>query len=241
MSVVWRIERFDSVVSTQDTVFARARESAREGFVVHADIQEAGRGRHGREWVSKPGNLFLSLLLRPSCELQMVGQLSLLTGLALFEAMAKFCGSESLSLKWPNDVLLGNDKCAGILLETDVTSDGGALDFVVIGVGVNIAHAPMGAKLCDYSDNIDVVSFRNLFLEKFSYLYQQWQNDGFETIRTEWLLHAHPRDIALSVKIGERLEKGFFHDIDAFGNLRLKDETGALKTITAGDVYVTGD
>ena len=235
----WTLETHDSIPSTQDIIKDHAHAGAPEGTAVQALEQLCGHGRHGRTWDSPKGNLYLSFLLRPECGASMVGQVSLLVALALAQVIERY--TDQVRLKWPNDVMLDGRKCAGILLETELGTDD-SVQWVAIGTGVNIAGAPQGVRLCDYiRDDIDVNTFRDAFLAAFGDLYVRWQEDGFEALRAAWLSRAHPLGSAVSVKVGEQLEKGFFHDIDAQGNLRLQSENGAIKTITAGDVYLYDD
>lgn len=237
MSLDWVIEAHKSVQSTQDIVMEAARAGRPEGLVVQADEQTKGRGRHGRVWQSEPGNLFLSILFRPNCSIQNIGQLSLITGLSLVETIGSFVDGEA-SLKWPNDVLLDGKKCAGLLLESELSQAGDA-EWVALGLGVNIVSAPadIGSAISDYIE-IDREVFRDRFLEVMGDNYKHWLSCGFEELRSRWISNAHVQGSTLTVKIGERLEKGSFHDIDAQGNLRLIDGASELKTITSGEVYL---
>ena len=239
MSLDWVIETFDEVPSTQDCVREQAIQGAAEGYCVQAINQTGGRGRHGRVWESQEGNLFLSLLLRPECPARDIGQLSLITGVAVLEAIqtvARKQINEGLTLKWPNDVLLHGDKCAGLLLETELDQSG-TVEWAVLGIGVNVAHAPK-----DYGVSLDLdvspEAFRDAFLGIVARHYQDWLENGFDALRIRWLGYAHIKGQALQVKVGERLENGTFHDIDAFGNLRLKDMEQNIKTISSGEVYL---
>ena len=240
MSLEWVLEEHERVQSTQDVAMQAASDGRAEGFVVQADIQEQGRGRHGRVWQSKTGNLFLSILFRPDCPAMNVGQLSLVAGLSLIETMHHFVDAK-VSLKWPNDVFLDGQKCAGLLLESELKGNGD-VDWVVLGLGVNIVCAPaeIGVALSDYAD-INRSEFQARFLDVMAAHYKEWLEHGFDALRIRWLEQAHPKGSAVTVKIGERLENGSFHDINVQGNLRLIDEAGVLKTITSGEVYVTGD
>jgi len=240
MGLEWNIEGHDEVSSTQDIVIALANDGGSEGMCVKARMQSEGRGRHGREWLSQEGNLFCSFLLRPHCSAQDVGQLSLIAGLSLIQAIEALGAHTTPILKWPNDVLIEQCKCAGILLETAITNDGN-VDWVVLGLGVNIVSAPEGIGYsltqCVEGD-IDADMMLNAFLEAMGRNYAQWQVSGFEQLRQDWLSRAHSKGDALSVKIGEHLVKGMFHDIDANGNLRLEQPDGNLRTIAAGEVYL---
>lgn len=235
----FQIETLESVTSTQDVLKARAVDGAAEGTVIHALRQSAGRGRHGRVWVSEAGNLYLSILLRPSCPVSEIGRISLLTAVALADVIVRYLDDPAvLTLKWPNDLLFDARKGAGILLESDV--DGDRVNWVAVGVGVNLVSAlpDIGDALSSFSAKaLDMSVIRDEFLEAFAALYDL----SFDDIRQKWLGYSYAPGTQIGVKIGERLESGVFHDIDGYGNLRLAQADGSLKTITSGDVYVTGD
>lgn len=232
LGCVWRIETLETVSSTQDIVKKRAVDGHAEGLTVRALAQSAGQGRHGRQWISENGNLYVSLLLRPECAARDAGQLAILTGLAVAKAAGRFISGRGLALKWPNDLLLDGMKCGGILLESGLFPDG-RVDWIVAGIGINTAHAPEGAAAL----GCDANGFLAALLEEFDALYRGWKNDGFEPARRGWLSLAHRPGDFVSVKIGPQFQSGTFHSIDGFGNLILRDADLRLKTITAGDVY----
>jgi BirA family biotin operon repressor/biotin-[acetyl-CoA-carboxylase] ligase len=132
-SWVREIRALDSVGSTNDVLKQAAREGAVEGTVVVAAAQTAGRGRHGRTWISPSGNLFLSILLRPA-DRTLLTLLPLAAGVAVAEALE--AQGATCRLKWPNDVLASGRKLAGILAEA--SSDRAGLDAVVVGIGINV-------------------------------------------------------------------------------------------------------
>jgi BirA family biotin operon repressor/biotin-[acetyl-CoA-carboxylase] ligase len=137
----WRLAVHASLPSTSDLCRALAQHGEPEGLAVLAHQQTGGRGSNGRAWVSPPGNLYLSALLRPPGRAREAGQWSLLAGVALAEAVAALLPTEApLALKWPNDLLLGEAKLAGILIDSSAAE--GRLDWLVIGIGVNLASAP---------------------------------------------------------------------------------------------------
>ena len=237
MSIAWNVETHETLASTQDVVKGMARQGLPEGMAVQALSQTAGKGRHGRVWESNAGNLYLSFLLRPKAAPQSVGQLALLTGLAVGETIQSFMSDPAqLRLKWPNDVLISGRKCAGILLESDVGQG-----WVVAGIGVNISHAPpdIGAHLKDFaSKNFNLTAFREALLVRFDDLYSHWHEEGFGAIRETWLKYAHAAGSPIKVKIGERIEEGSFSGIDEAGSLLMRSKDQALKTITAGEVFI---
>lgn len=127
-----------SIVSTSDRLKALARGGAPEWMVVAADEQSGGRGREGRRWVSPPGGLYLSVLLRP--RFPGVGLLPLAAGVAVAEAADEL--GVPTELKWPNDVLAAGRKLAGILSEA--ASGPAGVEWVVLGIGVNVTLDPAG-------------------------------------------------------------------------------------------------
>lgn len=133
----WQIRWFDEVDSTNTVVRDQARAGAPEGLVVVADHQTAGRGRLDRRWESPPGaNLLASVLLRPACALGDVHLCSAAVALAAADACRDLAGVEP-ALKWPNDLLVGPAKLAGVLAEAEF--EGEALVAVVVGIGINVA------------------------------------------------------------------------------------------------------
>lgn len=122
---------FDSLDSTNRYALDEARRGAPDGLVVVADFQTAGRGRRGRGWVAPPGaSLLVSVLMRPSLPPERTPLVSMACGLAMAEAVGRVAGFTP-ALKWPNDLIVGDRKLAGILAERDG-------DVVVVGVGVNV-------------------------------------------------------------------------------------------------------
>jgi BirA family biotin operon repressor/biotin-[acetyl-CoA-carboxylase] ligase len=122
-----------SIGSTSDRLKALARGGAPEWTVVLADVQTGGRGREGRTWVSPPGGLYLSVLLRPRVE--KVGLLPLVAGVAVAEAAGEL--GVPTELKWPNDVLASGRKLAGILSEA--ASGPAGVEWIALGIGVNVS------------------------------------------------------------------------------------------------------
>lgn len=241
LAIAWAIETYDNVHSTQDIVKGLAELDEPEGKVVQALEQTGGRGRHGRNWISEKGNLYLSVLLRPTCQARHVGQLSILIAVALADTIRLHLKEpEALMLKWPNDILIGDQKCAGILIETAL-SGSGAIKYAVVGVGVNLASAPpqIGAALNSYSKKpLKADKFRDEFLKNLNKTYALWSRKGFSDIKQRWLDMAHKKGTNLRVRIGAQVETGLFYGIDDDGNLLLHDRDLRQKKVTAGEVYL---
>ena len=132
----WRLQIHDSLPSTSDLCIRFAEAGEPEGLAVMARRQTAGRGSRGQHWESPVGNLYLSVLLRPDEPAARLGRWSWLAASILRDAL----GGGDIRLKWPNDLMLGEAKLAGVLV--DSASDGSRIDWLVIGFGANLAIAP---------------------------------------------------------------------------------------------------
>lgn len=245
MSISWNIERFDTLPSTQDVAKARAREGAEEGLVIQAFQQSAGKGRHGNQWDSPAGNLYMSVLLRPDCPADQAGQLSFVVAVALSAAMDDFIDEgHSKTLKWPNDILINNLKCAGILLESELTSKG-RVESLIVGIGVNLLAPPPASAGAGFNriglqqvtdKKVEIHLFRGCVLEQLDKYYVRWKEDGFAAIRNLWLAQAHGLNQEIEVRFADKKLHGVFKNIDKNGALQLKSGSEIL-TINSGDVY----
>ena len=204
--------------------------------MVVANVQTAGRGRHGRTWISQENNLYFSLLLKPDVNLQHVGQLGIVIGCALGIALHQVVDSpDEIVLKWPNDVFRGGKKCAGILIETDL-NERNELESVLVGMGVNTKNAPeIGAAL-----GVDNEFVLEHILNEINATYNVWCAGDFEKILKSWHELAFPQGAEMSVKLGDDIIEGVFEHVDLQGHLHLRLADNTLRKITAGDIYVTG-
>ena len=197
--------------------------------------QEGGKGRHGRPWQANEGNFAGSTLVRIRQTDPPAPSLTLVAGLALIEAVEIAAPGAPLLLKWPNDLMLGGAKMAGILLERSG-------DLVVAGFGVNLASAPKidgreTAALKPYGD-ISPQSFAPLLAGKFTQLLAAWRASEPAQFAQAWLARAHPVGTPLEVHSvpGERVA-GTFDGIEPDGAMRLKRD-GMIDIVRAGDVML---
>lgn len=237
----YHLHVFDEVGSTNDVARSLAAAGAPEGTVVWARTQSRGRGRHGRTWTSPRGNLYATVLLRPERSLAETAALSLVSGLALAEALAELGPpAVDLRLKWPNDVLIGGAKVAGILLESGSDASGGG--WVVIGSGVNLRSAP--ASTAYPATSLDAAGFPPVppevvlggYLERLDARYRAWREGGFARLRAHWLLRARGLGDPLRLRLAEGELEGRFVDLTTSGALLLEDARGRRRVVTAGDV-----
>ena len=232
----------DEVDSTNDEAKARAAAGAPEGTVVWARQQRAGRGRRGRPWVSPPGNLYLSVILRPSCEARRVAQLSFVAALAVLDLVNGPLPGRA-RCKWPNDILVDGGKVAGILLESALEPDG-RVDWVVLGIGVNLASHPglegpvPSTSLVDAGASV-LAPEEGLppLLAALTRRRHEWESHGFEAVKRAWLARAHGLGGPVTVANGGQTLIGKFEGLDAEGALVLAQAGAAPISITAGDVY----
>lgn len=240
MTGFWRTEVFEDVPSTQDIVRARAEAGEAEGLVIQALCQSRGRGRLGAVWESPPGNLYLSVLLRPDIPAARVGEMAFVCALALAAAFESFTGGRDLWLKWPNDVLLDGQKVSGILIETAIKGD--RPDYVIVGIGVNIAAPPPGAAALSpetgREDLPDPLHMREAILDRLSFYLQKWLREGFTPIRAAWLPRAAGLGGPIRVRRASGLLTGIFRDIDSDGALILEKSSGRCERICAGDILM---
>lgn len=209
-----------------------------EGQWVVADRQVSGRGRQGRTWFDGSGNFMGSTVVHLSPRDPNPATLALVAGLAGYEAVAAVLADPSLlKLKWPNDLMLGDAKLAGILLEREGNA-------VIIGMGVNLAAAP---ELSDRK-TITLAALgptpdRDMFARSLSAAFDQelerWRTYGLEPLIRRWESVAHPKGAALAVNPpGEQRIQGLFGGLSADGALSLLLEDGSTRVIHAGDVML---
>ncbi|MFP6742421.1 MAG: biotin--[acetyl-CoA-carboxylase] ligase [Alphaproteobacteria bacterium] len=234
----------NTVDSTNDEAKRRAEAGAQHGTLIWAQSQVKGRGRRGNQWVSPTGNLYMSLVLRPDCPVAEALQLSFVASLALADALGDLLPAMAkITCKWPNDVFLNGRKVAGLLLESATTS-GAALDWLVLGVGVNVANAP--ADLADQATSLhgegagEVTPAQVLegFSRHFLIRVEQWCDDGFRPLREAWLRRAEGKDGKVTVRLENETFSGRFVDIDQSGALVVEMADSGRRVVTAGDVFM---
>jgi BirA family biotin operon repressor/biotin-[acetyl-CoA-carboxylase] ligase len=210
-----------------------ADQSAVEGDWLIALAQRAGRGRQGRQWVSADGNFFGSTLVEIRPGDPPAQSLSLAAGVAVIRAVEAAAPATGLILKWPNDLLMGAAKLAGVLLER-------SNDRLVAGFGVNLAHAPaIEGRATIALAPVALVSpesFAPLLAASFARALAMWRDD-YQRLATSWIESAHPVGTALVVHAGAgETVSGVFEGLEADGALRLRLPTGAVEVVRAGDV-----
>src|ERR1700731_4011972 len=250
-SAGYRLEAFDQIGSTNAEAMARARNGERGPVWFVTTEQTAGRGRRHRPWIAPRGNLASSILEVIDVSPAVAATLGFAAGLALeaalrkvsIEASLRAAGSDDMkfSLKWPNDVLAGQQKLAGILLEAEAVVDNRLA--VVVGIGTNVVAAPEGTPT-------PATSLRALGVdigaeELFAELSDAWaefrgiwdRGRGFGEIRRLWLERAAGLGQPVAVHTGGATVAGTFDTIDDTGCMIVRTPSGERVPISAGGVY----
>jgi BirA family transcriptional regulator, biotin operon repressor / biotin---[acetyl-CoA-carboxylase] ligase len=224
-----------TTASTNADMIALAASGAGEGLWLRAVEQTAGRGRLGRDWVSPPGNLYASTLVRLRPGDPPPATLAMVAAVALDEALRGWGAAPVI--KWPNDLMIDGAKLSGILLERSGEA-------VIVGIGVNLAHHPTGlgravtSLAAERLGAPDPALFLADLAEAFARWLGQWRS-GLDPVRRRWLERAHSVGTALSVKLpGAEPVDGLFDGLDSDGALRLRLPDGRVQVVHAGDVFM---
>ena len=232
------IEVLAETASTNADLAARLRtgDLVPEGHWLLADRQTAGRGRQGRLWCDGAGNFMGSTVVHLRFGDPPPGTLALLAGLAVHEAVCPHLPPPYRAvLKWPNDVMVGSAKLAGILLEREGEA-------VIVGIGVNLVSAPQlperaTAALADFAAAPARDTFAAELARIFAIELTRWRSYGLDPILNRWLAAAHPVGTPLTTgEPGETHLAGTFSGLTADGALQLRLADGSTRAIHAGEV-----
>lgn len=236
----WPVLLFDSIDSTNAEALRIIERRQDAPFVVLAERQTSGRGRRGRKWVSPfAENIYYSLVLRIEGGMRQLEGLSLVVGLAVMQTLRE-AGVPGVGLKWPNDVLVGQKKIAGILLE--LVGDPADVCHVVLGVGINVnmrmaddvdqQWTSMRLESGKAFDRNQLAAGLGVMLQKYM---QRHQLGGFSAIHAEWEQNHLWQGRAVSLIAGVNQIDGEVLGIDSQGALRLKVD-GVEKVFSGGEL-----
>jgi BirA family biotin operon repressor/biotin-[acetyl-CoA-carboxylase] ligase len=234
-----QLHRFDSLPSTNDHLKEMAEDGASEWNCVIARQQTSGRGRNGKDWFSPPGNLYISVLLKPRMEPGALQRIPLIASLALIRAVDS--NENRVTLKWPNDVLLDGRKLAGILPEA--RTSGNVIQYVVLGFGVNILKPDLppsdgmvgkAAWLHEISTEWDTEKLESALLHELQKMQDAFNGNNWNKIREEWSSHVEwGKDYLYSG--GESCIKGRTVSISDDGSLMMQTDDGMV-TVNSGEL-----
>lgn len=239
------IHRFASLDSTQVEAARCAAAGAAEGTVVTTAHQSAGRGRRGRVWLDAPGeSLLMSVILRPPIAAALAPQLSLVSAIAVVDALHDVAGIRA-AIRWPNDVLLDGRKVSGILAEAQ-SDVAGRLAHVILGVGVNVNQLGFPGELGQGATSLrlaterpyEVAAVLAALLEALQERYARFVEGGLSALRATWLDRAW--SIGRRVHGGDGRE-GLAVDLAPDGALVIRMDDGAMVRVVAGEVATEAD
>jgi BirA family biotin operon repressor/biotin-[acetyl-CoA-carboxylase] ligase len=244
-----KIHYFTELDSTNSHARRLAEQRAQEGEVVIAESQTHGRGRLGRRWVSPPYvNLYLSVILRPTLPPIDAPQITLMAAVALADALAAFIPVLP-AIKWPNDILAGGKKVAGVLTES--ACHGERIDFVILGIGVNINYPVESMPDAIQKRATSMISFTGTNVSRESVVrrliqdldrcYGELEELGFQTVAPRWEARFELRGKKVRVEMTDRIIIGTARGIDRDGALLVEDGRGEVQRVVAGDVVPVGD
>lgn len=232
---------FDRVGSTNTEARQLAENGAPEGLLVVAEEQTAGRGRHGRVWHTPPYSaLAFSLVLRPQLPAAWLGQLTMLAGVAVCDALYQVAHVRA-DLKWPNDVLISGRKLGGILVETAL--NGATLDYAVVGIGLNISWSPAPGEvdfpathlLAESGHSINRAEVLRAILIQLESHYPTLQTDE---LWVNWQTRLTLMNVPVRVDTAHGPIAGLAVGVTPEGALLVRDDRHTIHTIHAGDVHL---
>jgi BirA family biotin operon repressor/biotin-[acetyl-CoA-carboxylase] ligase len=233
---IWRVEHFDEIDSTNTHLTQRAGEA--EGLVILADFQSAGRGRMDRSWESPArSSLLCSMLFRPALEVTHLQLVVAMVALSARSAIERLSGLRA-GLKWPNDLIVGTSKLAGVLAEV-ATNDLGLA--VVVGIGVNLTyegpeHALATSVLSQTGLTITPRALLDILLEEIDFRREQLDSgEGRAQLRAEYVHALATIGQHVRVECADRTLEGFARGVDELGRLEV-DVEGEILIFAVGDV-----
>ncbi|MCK4463770.1 MAG: biotin--[acetyl-CoA-carboxylase] ligase [Candidatus Omnitrophica bacterium] len=234
-----KIYSFELTDSTNKIAYDLAEKGADEGAVVLAEQQKKGKGRLGRIWISPPGGIYMSCIIRPDIRPNEIQEFTLVTALSVADSIMSLTGLEA-RIKWPNDILINRKKVCGILTEMKAESD--RIDFIILGIGINAntnekilpqRATSLKAELKGRISRVELVRSILFNLEKE---YGIFKEKGFKGVRDEIKNLSATLGKRVKVTSYNKIYEGEAMDIDEEGALILRLDTGLMQRILSGDV-----
>lgn len=243
-----QLREFDVLKSTNETAVAMAQEGAPEGTVIVAARQESGHGRMQRVWSSPLGGLWFTVILRPQIDPQYAAQITLLAGVAVAKAVRRLYDTESVQIKWPNDLLLDGKKICGILSELQL-DENGVIDYAIVGIGVNVAlsAADFPAEVAATATSLNTSLHKDFtcdqvlvaIMEEFGILYDKWLLLGADVVMKEWQKLNCTVGRHVLVKDNDQVVfAGTVIDVDEEGAIIVRNEQGIVQSFNFGEISI---
>jgi len=226
--------------STNDVAREQGRRGVREGFLVAAARQTRGRGRLGRSWESPPNRgLYVSILLRPELPMTEAGRLTILSSVAMVDAVETVAGLRP-QIKWPNDLVVNGRKLAGLLIETEPA--GTRLGFAVVGIGINVGHTAddFSLEVRDLATSLYLITgelYRRAdLLVALLHSFERRLGRPFAEVREAWAASSLTLGQQVTLTTAQGRKHGQAVGLDESGALLLRNDSGEVEAVTAGDM-----
>ncbi len=236
------IHYFNEVDSTNEVAKYLAEKGAEDGTVVVAETQNKGKGRRGKTWISPPGGIWMSVILRPEIPPHRASQLTLVTGVVVAKTIKEELNID-VGIKWPNDILIGDKKVCGILTEVNATMD--KVNYLVVGIGIDMnVDVPMlpsdlqkGATSLknELDTEINGALLVQKFLLKFENIYNDFKDGKLPEILNEWRAMSSTIGTSVEVRTRGKRVQGYAVGINGEGILILEMEDGSLRKMISGE------
>lgn len=234
---------YREISSTNTVAQKMALNGANEGTIVMSTFQTSGKGRMQRQWVCPPGKgIMMSMIIRPKLSIQLVPQLTLLSGVVVAETIKKVTGCKA-GIKWPNDIVIGGKKVCGILAQSNIST--GTAGCVIIGIGINVNQdenqLPPDCKDTSTSLKIELgrrvsrLNVLNQFTAIWEKHYHEFLKMGYPYLRTKWIENNVTLGRYISINSGES-PNGLAIDISDRGGLLVSLPDGSTKEFLAEDL-----
>jgi BirA family biotin operon repressor/biotin-[acetyl-CoA-carboxylase] ligase len=235
---------FEETDSTNVRAHELGESAAPDGTVVIAEHQVAGKGRRGRQWVSPPGvNLYTSVLLRPDIFPRFATQLTFVSAVAVARAIEDVTDLKP-RVKWPNDILIGGKKAAGLLNEMSAETE--SINYVILGIGVNLNMSsgqfpsdlryPATSVALEQGAPVSRLDFARALLRRLDHYYLLFLEQGFSPVISDWENLCDLMGMTVEVDCQDRIIRGRAEGIDEDGALLLRLPDGMRERVLAGDV-----
>ncbi|WP_174590398.1 biotin--[acetyl-CoA-carboxylase] ligase [Methanocella conradii] len=229
------IVHFKTTPSTIIVARQLAEQGAEEGTTVIAEMQTQGKGRLGRKFVTPPGGMWMSIILRPQIDPMHAPNITLLAAVSVTKALRR-AGLEA-AIKWPNDVLVNGKKICGILTEMSAETD--AVNYIILSIGVNVNNeVPLETATtmkAELGREVDRVKFTQSLLETLEEDYLRFKEEGFTPILWSWRRYSDTLGRPVEVTYQDEVVTGVAQDVDEDGSLLVKTRDGSIRKIVSGD------
>jgi BirA family biotin operon repressor/biotin-[acetyl-CoA-carboxylase] ligase len=231
------VHYFDEVASTMEIAKDLAHKGCEDFTVVIAGRQKKGRGRLNRAWMSDPGGLYFTVVLRPQIPILFSTRVSFLASMTLARILREAYDVDA-GVKWPNDILVNDCKISGMLTEMEAEAD--RVNFINIGIGINVNNDPSRsvAQACSLKEILGRQISRKELLSRFLDEFEsRMQQVDFDSIVSEWKKNTITLNRPVRIVTNQETSEGIAVDVDDDGALILKTADGCLKKILYGDCF----